>query len=170
MSALPEFIKQKYALANALQISRTTLNEYLKLKRPDVPKPDPKKGYNVMQVLAYVKRVVLEERKQVNSRSRAGEGLVTDLAALRMRQMLAQCEKIELANDIERGKYVKRDVIAAELGECVAKVESDLRKRFESELPSELEGMTAIQIKARNKRELDESFTTFHELNSRYSE
>lgn len=73
--------------------------------------------------------------------------------ALECRRLLAQCEKLEFQNEVERGKYTHNDSIREQGARIGAATRSELL-RFKADVPT-WEGLSAAEMERRVDRLID---------------
>lgn len=166
------WVKKTRDLIGLLEISPTTFYEFVKM--PGFPARVHGQGYALEPVLAFIKRSVAGNEKSVlplkverlsNSlkESITSEIGSIDLAALKARELLAKCKKLETQVAVERGEFIDRSIIREWLTKTAKELVGTLRKKLEHEVPHESAMRDAADIQTINRKALNESFETFYE-------
>ena len=147
----PLFVKNFVELADALGVTRQTLNKWKKLK--DVPEAKPNGLHEVSVWREFMRR---HDFQSTN--------LATDEeTALRARKLLAEVEERELKVAVRKGLYVTVEEVRRTWTTQIGRATALLRNKFESELPPILSGLDATGIQEECRKAIDEVLTTLHE-------
>lgn len=138
----------KLDLSKTLGCSRPTLDKYLNL--PDAPKPDADGGYDVMQVVDYIRKKskqALDSDETVDWRAKKLE--------LECARLIVDVDAREHALAIERGEYISKTEASNILAPLMTELVTMLRQKFEMELPSQYTGKTLIEREQLNASAVD---------------
>lgn len=161
--AREDFVKTKDALAKKLGLSRVTINSLL---NKDGCPQETSRGYCIPKLIDFAKSTVTQNTSTIDKLTGDKTApVVTDLAVLRSRHMMAQILKIEQQTAIERGEYVSRETLQSKLSSFLVDLDMNFRRQFEQELPQALEGRPAVEIRALLKaayQEVKQAFVDKH--------
>lgn len=142
------YAKTTEELAKALEVTRRTITEYLKL--PGCPGKE-KSGYDLGKWIAWAKSVDMNRGK-----------LDTERQGAKTQKEQAQAAYWEFRVARERGDYVLRSEMEEQWATRIGKAINLLRAKFENELPPLLEGLSPVEIQAANQQALDEVIEALH--------
>lgn len=137
---------RKIELAGRLNISRPTIDDYL--RRPGAPKPKNKR-YDPDEVRAFIEACTptasLGEKK-------------TEIIDLRRAILRMEAEEMEIDLGIKRGLYIRRDEISPVIGSFFTQHLADALLIFEQELPAKYAGRNQIECQQLNADGIDRLF------------
>lgn len=135
-------------LAKALEVSRQTIQNYLKL--PGCPGKEAK-GYNLAKWLKWAKALDMGRGRLDKERQGA-----------KAQKEQAQANYWEFRVARERGEYVLRSEMEEQWASRIGKAAALLRSKFEHELPPLIEGLSPVEIQAACRHALDEVIRGLH--------
>lgn len=154
----PTFIKTKQALANRLQISRTTLDRYL--TRPGAPQPTAS-GYSLPEMLQFLGEYAEREstREKVDGTIRAAK----------LRELGLKCDRLKLRLDQERGLMVLRSEVAAAIRRIIPPAKAMLEARLITEYPTAVSGLDVAEARVYGRRLCNSILEALSKLGGEFS-
>jgi hypothetical protein len=132
---------RKLQLAMMLNISRPTLDEYLKM--PGAPIADGARMFDVEAVAKFV---------AANAKTAAADPSTKNWRAEKTR---IEAENLAFDLQVKRGDYFLKSDAVPVLAALVAEVQQNLREKFELELPPRYVGKTMIECQMMNQEAID---------------
>lgn len=147
-------VKNYTELAAILGITRRALQDWR--KKEGAPKPATNGNHDVVAWKAFQVRIDGKGAEKIED-PEDEKGLPSE-PILKRRKLLLYCEEKEIELARKRGELIEVATVREEIAKKIASATAHLRKRFENELPSELEGADAATIHEANVSALDEFF------------
>lgn len=172
--ALKGYAKTFADISRLLEMSHPTVTKYMKME--GAPERIPTLGWPIEESVAHIKYVAEKERSKttllkVAEKQRkakgskhassddddGGDGAFPDLASLKLRELIAKCQRLELQVGVETGKYISKAEVHEKMATCIARTTAEFRRKFEHELPNDLEMRSAPEIQRRIKEALTQT-------------
>lgn len=139
----PTFAKNYVELAEILGVTRRTLQDWRKLE--GAPKAESNGSHDVVAWQDFQTRIGGKGALEPTDADPVGGDLPSE-PVLKRRKLLLFCQEKEMLLAYRRGELIERDLVRETWSRKCAEANSLLRKRLENELPSELEGLEAVDI------------------------
>jgi hypothetical protein len=146
-----EWIKQKQELAKALDISRPTLDRFLKME--GAPTADPKKGWN----LEAVTKFVLEH----TSKESIAANLDDSFDKLKKWDIYERARKTKIANDFKEGRLILVERHKSEISQMASECQAVLNA-MAPRLAPDVVGCTVAEAERRIQLAVDEAVQKLH--------
>ena len=127
-------IRTKIALAKALRISRSTLDEYLSM--PGAPAPT-RRGFDLVKIVDFIAARSTKEATAVK--------VASDLRALRAREISLRCDRLKFRLEVDRGEYIRLADIVSEIAPSLSAFKELLYGKLQGEMPTAASGMDIPQ-------------------------
>jgi predicted DNA-binding transcriptional regulator AlpA len=151
----PGHTLRKSELCHRCGIARSTLDRILEER--GFPKAHPTRGWNIESVINFIRKYAAENNK------RTGADLANiDLVELRKRQLQVRVEKDEFSMKLARNQYVDKATAQATMATNLAETQAVFQRVFEQELPPELVGLNAPEIRAKLRAGYINALTELH--------
>ena len=144
----PPFAKNVVELAEALKVTRQTINGWKKFE--DAPKPEPNGLHDMAKWREFMRRSGLK----------GGEETPDVQQALKARKLLAEVEERELRLAVRRGDFIAVEEVRKDWTGLISRARALLEARLLDEMPPVLSGKDAHGI----REELERVVIEFYEM------